>query len=155
MWEQCCWVWISVLSGKGEHQTETEFIIVPKTRWKAAIFLWIGKQRQTVVCLRGCHGLLGPRWNPIFSLTSFDCCGLGFYNRSTETVFLCIHLSCDYTLTIAIVWPKHSPWEQLTMYESLCIEGNMRGFRGRSHPQTNPSSTASLLLEPVSYSVTE
>lgn len=94
--------WISLLSRKGEHQTETKLIIVLKTIWKAAILLRIEKRRETVVWLRGCDGLLGPKWNSIFSLKSFDCCELGLYDQSSETLFLCIHLSCDYTVTIAV-----------------------------------------------------
>ncbi len=46
-------------------------------------------------------------------------------------------LHCDDSHR-AIVSPKPSPWEQLAEHESLCIAGNMRGFRGRSHPQSLP-----------------
>lgn len=69
-----------------------------------------------------------------YFLTSFEWRGLGLYNQSTVTLFLRIHLHGDYTVTIAIAiaFPEHSPREHLVVLESICIAGNMRGFRGRS-----------------------
>lgn len=52
-----------------------------------------------------------------------------------SSVFKSQWLHCDDSHS-AIVSPKPSPWERLAVHESLCIAGNMRGFRGRSHPQS-------------------
>lgn len=138
MWEQLCGVWIYLLNEKGEHQTETvdhcsenkmkssHLSLNKETEGNCGLFErlpWsLGPKMKFnilyhMLWLLWVRALQPKHWNfiPLYSSLRW--------------------LHCDDSHR-AIVSPKPSPREQLAMHERLCIAGNMRGFRGRSHPQS-------------------
>lgn len=141
MWEQCCREWKSLQSGKGgapewdrvdncsknklkrshpslKRDTEGNCGLSERLPWTlvSKVKLNIRFQRIWLQWVRA----RGPKhWNfiPLYSSLWW--------------------LRCDDSRG-AIVSPKPSPWELPAVHESLCMAGNTRGFRGRSHPESLP-----------------